>query len=464
MSQQKRVAVLGGGISGLCVAYGLCQKKIEVDLYEKSSRFGGVLFTQKSENFLMDFGPNSVLADPLLDPLIEDLGLSEEKIEVNPASKKRYILCQHKLQALPHSLLSFAKTPLFSTSAKLRLLAEPLVSRSREPEISLAEFIRRRLGKPFLDYAVNPFVAGVYGGDPEKLGAGSAFPKLYQLEQKYGSLFKGVLLEVRSQKKKSLPAQKRRTSFSFRGGMEVLSQRLVEKIGLSSLHPDTEVLRIEAMRPEEEGYRLSFSQGGQVYEKTFAALVLALPTYKIAPLLSPWDPALADQIETVEYPPLSVVFMGFKESQVQHPLDGFGFLVPEVEKRHILGTLWSSSLFPQRAPRGSVALTTFVGGSRQPELALLPPTQLYETVLKDLRDFLGVSGIPQFCAFQSWERAIPQYHTGYSRVQKAFEAFESRFSDLYFAGNYLKGVGLVESIRTAFEVVEKISSSSAVFS
>ncbi len=203
MSDKQRVAVVGAGISGLCTAYWLDKEGVDVTVYEKSSHIGGSIVTEKSDGFLIDLGPNSTLeTSEVLKDLVSELGLDEQKVYGNEASNNRYIVKNGELQSLPMSLFAFLKTKLFSTRAKLRLLREPFIKPTSGGDLSLADFVRYRLGSEFLDYAINPFVAGVYAGDPENLSTAAGFPKLYALEQKYGSLIKGTIKGGRERKKR----------------------------------------------------------------------------------------------------------------------------------------------------------------------------------------------------------------------------------------------------------------------
>ncbi len=453
MNISSKVAVIGAGISGLSAAYWLKKDGYDVTIFEKADHIGGSIFTYKENGFLLDLGPNSTLeTSDVLRSLIKELGLEDQKIYGNQASNNRYILKKGKLIPLPTSLFAFIKTPLFSTKAKLRLLREPFIKATHETDISLADFVRYRLGNEFLDYAINPFVAGVYAGNPEHLSTSAAFPKLYALEQKYGSLIKGAIKGVKERRKRKEVAKDRAKLFSFRHGMEVfpraLANHLTKEIKLES--------SIKSIRNTGQGFELRVDYKGIISETTFDKVVFAIPTFALEKLIEPLDSTASEILREVKYPPVGVVTMAFKNEKVGRPLDGFGFLVPEKENRKILGSIWSSTIFLNRAPTGYDLFTTFVGGTRQPELVQLNDDQLTSIVLAELSSILQIKGDPDLIRIKRWERAIPQYNIGYQRVRDAYDRLEKDFPGLYIVGNTRKGISVGDSVLCAFEVTRKI--------
>lgn len=446
-------AVIGAGISGLCAAYWLEKHGCNVTVFEKSLHIGGTIITEKQDGFLMDLGPNSALeTSHILRDLIHELGIEEDKVYGSEISNNRYIVKCGKLHALPMSPPRFLKSRLFSTKAKLRLAKEPFIKKTRAEDISLADFVRYRLGKEFLDYAINPFVAGVFAGDPEDLSTPAAFPKLYALEQKYGSLIRGAI-KGRSERKKSQKetSKDRAKLFSFINGMETfpiaLSKHLQGRIMLNA-----EVLKIR----KNDLFHLDILSKGEIVEREFSHVVISTPSAAVAEIIRGLSPEEAGAIGKIHYPPVAVVFMGFKNEQVKRPLDGFGFLVPKVEKLQILGSIWSSSLFPGRAPEGSAAFTTFIGGTRQPQNVDFDDNQLAKMAYDDLDRLVGLEGIPEFIRIKRWPRAIPQYTMGYRKIQEMFDSLETEFPGLYFAGNWRRGISIGDSVLGSFETVQKL--------
>ncbi|MCB0562763.1 MAG: protoporphyrinogen oxidase [Phaeodactylibacter sp.] len=454
MSKLNRAAVIGAGISGLCTAYWLQKNGFEVQVFEKAAHAGGVIVSEQTDGFLVDLGPNSTLeTSEVLSELVEELNLGAQKVYANEVSSKRYIVKNGKLTAIPMSLLSFLKTGLFSWPAKLRLLQEPFRKPTLGDDIALADFVQHRLGKEFLDYAINPFVAGVYAGDPRLLSTAAGFPKLYALEKNYGSLIRGAIMGSRERRKRKEVAKDRAKMFSFRDGMQTFTDALKERI--NTIEYNTAAHRLQ----KKEGHFELETEGAEGKKTTeFGLVICCVPTYSLAPLLSDIAPQQTEPLAAVNYPPVAVMYTAFKKSDIQRELDGFGFLIPEVEKREILGSIWSSVLFPDRAPEGYVAFTSFIGGTRQPDNARLPDNQLKALVLRELRDLVGISGDPVFVRIKKWERAIPQYKVGYKKIQAIFDKLEAQHTGLYFAGNYRRGISVGDSVLSAHEAVEKILS------
>ena len=452
--QDKKIAIIGAGISGLTTARLLQKKGFEVHVFEKNDYPGGSIVTEKEGDWLIDLGPNSTLeTSQELRQMVDDLGLQSEKVYANPLSDNRFIVRDGRLHVLPLKPGAFLKTSLFSWKAKLRLLKEPFIAPVQAEDVSLADFVRYRLGDEFLDYAINPFVAGVYAGDPEQLSTAAGFAKLWALEQKYGGLIKGMIKGAKERKQRNEVAKDRAKMFSFVNGMRVLPTALAEALPEGTLHLQTSV---QTVKKDDRGFVLRLQQGGREKEERFDQVVVSVPTYVQSGLLKELIGSETAPLDEVAYPPVAVVFLGFKREDVRHPLDGFGFLVPEKEQRQILGTIFSSTLFPARAPEGHVALTTFVGGTRQPENALLPESDLLERVLKDLRELIGVQGKPAFVRIRQWPKAIPQYKVGYKKIQQLFGIWEERFPGLHFAGNFRRGISLGDSVLSAHETVERM--------
>jgi len=455
MSEKKHIAVIGAGISGLTVAYWLEKENFEVTVFEKQNHVGGSMVTERQDGYLIDLGPNSALetSDTLRD-LVRELGIEDQKVYGNEASNNRYILKNGKLQALPMSPGKFLKTPLFSWKAKLRLLKEPFIKPTTEEDISLADLVRHRLGAEFLDYAINPFVAGVYAGDPETLSAPAGFPKLYALEQKYGSFIKGAFKGARERKKRQEVSKDRARLFSFLEGMETFPKKIASLLkGQILLEAELEGIS------KGENFELTFQKDGKRQKQSFDQVVLSIPTKEMSTLLAPHFPEKAKDLLEIYYPPVAVIFMGFKKEAVQRDLNGFGFLVPKVENRKILGSIWSSSIFPGRAPEGHAAFTTFIGGTRQPELAQADEKDLEDLVLTDLQDLVGLNGKPELVRIKRWPRAIPQYTMGYQTYQKYFDEMETALPGLFFAGNFRRGISVGDSILCARETVDKMLNS-----
>ncbi|MBT5926672.1 MAG: protoporphyrinogen oxidase [Verrucomicrobia bacterium] len=451
-TSQKSIAILGGGITGLAAAYELGQLGHKATIFEASPRIGGVIETIRKDGFLAECGPNTLLeTSPRIGKLISDLGLDSRKRYANPEMKNRYIVRGGKPVAMPLSPGQFLTTKLFSLGTKLNLIKEPFIAPCPpDKEESLAQFVVRRLGQEFLDYAINPFVAGVYAGDPTKLSVQHAFPKLHALEQKYGSMIKGQFLGARERKKRGTVSKDKAKMVSFDHGLQVLIDGLGQKIGggIKTSSP------VESVIKNQNGWTV---QGVGVTED-FDAILPALPTYKMTDINFKDAEALDLSIlKDIIYPPVASVVMGFKREQIEHSLNGFGMLVPEVEKRHALGSIFTSSLFEGRAPDGHVTLTNYIGGMRSPEKALLPEKDIDALILEDLDTLIGVKGSPVFVNRRVYKHAIPQYVVGYGRYKQLFKQLENQHSGLFFAGHYRNGISLSDSLVAGLEVAERMN-------
>jgi oxygen-dependent protoporphyrinogen oxidase len=453
LSQRKplRVAVVGGGVTGLTAAWQIQRLGHRVTVLEAGARAGGVVGAQRLGAWLQELGPNSLLEGSAeIATFVDDVGLAPRRLYAAPEAKQRYLVRGGRPVALPTSPGAFLRTPLFSARAKLRLLLEPLWRRAPAgADETLADFVRRRLGREFLDYAINPFVAGVYAGDPERLSVRHAFPRLHTLEQQHGSLLLGAI------RRRNPSGGPKGRICSFPEGLgeipRALQARLLDPVRLRT--------RVTALRRAGSGWRLALEQRGIPGEAEFDLVVCALPADALAaldfPELAP-DASLRLLAE-IPHPPVVSVFTGHRREDVTHPLDGFGLLVPAVEGGRILGTLFSSTLFPGRAPEGHVALTTFVGGTRQPELAALDDAALTTLVREELRRFLGVDGTPAIVRVQRWPRAIPQYAPGHQRFLTAMERLETAAPGVFVGGNCRDGISLPNCIAAGYRLAAAVS-------
>jgi len=451
----KKIVVLGAGISGLTTAYLLSKKGFDVKILEKKNSVGGSIESVIENGFLFDRGPNSALeTTPVIAQLIHELKLESELLYASKLANKRYILRNNQLHALPMSPPGLIKTKLFSTKAKLRLMAEPFIGRSKDGYYqSLAEFVKRRLGQEFLDYAINPFVAGVYAGKPEELSVKSAFPKLYALEEKYGGLIIGTIRSIRERKKRAEVAKQSAKMLSFKKGMIALPEAIEKYFG-SNVLLSSEVTSVDK---NENGFSVSYQQNEASSKLDCDAVLSTIPAYTASSIFAKFDKDFKTHADTIYYPPVLVYYLVYNRKDIKQVLDGFGFLIPAKENKSFLGALWSSVIFSDRADESKAAFTLFVGGSRNPDFVKEDRTSLLTKVRKEFEALMGITAEPIFSSERFWEKAIPQYNLGYIEHEMFFDEFEKRNPGLFISGNYRGGISVGDCIKNADLVTNKIS-------
>jgi protoporphyrinogen/coproporphyrinogen III oxidase len=434
--------VVGGGISGLTTAFHLARRGLRVAVLEASHRVGGAIETYADGGWRFEMGPSTVLEkDESFGRLLRDCGLEEEKITALPAAKRRFLYKDGRLVPLPGGPVGFLKTPLFPWTAKLRLLREPWIGRpTGDVEESIAELVRRRLGQAFLDYAVGPFVSGVYAGDPERLSVRWAVPKIHDLEREHGSLIRGAL----ARRKGPAPSG---AMISFREGLEALPRKLAREIG------DVRTgVACERVVRSDGGFRAETSAGPVEAER----VVLAVPADIVARLLDEATAGASRLFAEIPYAAVAVVPFGWRREDVGHPLDGFGFLAPRREGLRVLGCLFPSQIFPGRAPEGHVALAAIAGGRTDPEIVGWDDERIVSTIVGELRGPLGLRGEPAFQLVRRWSRAIPQYELGHGRFVDRAREIERTLPGLRIGGNFLAGVSVPDCIRNATAMAEEM--------
>ncbi|HEY0947307.1 MAG TPA: protoporphyrinogen oxidase [Opitutaceae bacterium] len=449
------VAVVGGGITGLTAAYRLVQQGRVVRLFEAGEHLGGCVQSEREDGWLVEAGPNSVQENsPALTKLIAELELEAHKLYAQPAAKNRYIVRNGRPVPAPLSPPGLLSSPLFSTGAKLRVLSEILMSpKTRTTDISLAEFGRSHFGRELVDYGLNPFVSGVYAGNVEKLSTRHAFPSLWEMERAHGSIIRGQIKAAKA-KRASGHAGGPPKIISFAEGLSTLPSALATRLPAGAVELRA---RVDTLVPGDP-WKLVWSHEGTTHTEEFGAIVLALPAVALSRLRIG---ALGERplagLEAVEYPPVSSLFVGYTREQVAHPLDGFGVLVPSSERRDVLGVLFSSSLFPGRAPAGHVALTVMTGGALRPELARLDLVPLLDVVRRELGDLLGVRGEPVFVRHNVWPRAIPQYNLGYERFLESMVRCERDCPGLFIGGHVRDGIALPACVTSGEKLAARVA-------
>ena len=438
------IGILGAGISGLSTAYKLSQNDIDVTVYEKDKQVGGAIKTYQKNGWLVEEGPNTLMVKSKeIWSFLEELNLTKSSIEAGKTAKKRFIVKNDHPTPLPMSLGSFLTTNLFSLRAKLRLLQEPFAPQCSQSDESIAQFISRRLGTEPLDYAVNPFVSGIYAGDPKKLSIKHTFESLWDLEQQYGSLFMGMFKRDRDSN------STKRALLSFEKGNQQLPIAIAESLA-KRVQTETE---IQSVVKSGEKWIVKGQQSNHAISDEHDIIISTLPAHSLSTV---FEDSIFEPLDNLPYAPLNVIALGFSDEQIGHPLDGFGMLIPEAENRNTLGVLFSSSLFPGRAPENHQLLTCFIGGARNPELARKSKEELQEIVLSEIKGLLNITGEPVFLHYCFWPNTIPQYEVGYDRFLSYINEAEEQHKGLFIEGNFRGGVSVPDCILSGFETAKKV--------
>ncbi|HEX4998383.1 MAG TPA: protoporphyrinogen oxidase [Terriglobia bacterium] len=422
------VIVVGAGIAGLSCARALVRRGIETVVLEAGNRVGGVVQSERIDGFLVEHGPNTLLPTAHTFQMLEEIGLLDTLIAA-PRKAARYVVIQGRLRKIPWGPLSIP--------GLLRALAEPFV-RSKSPEDeSVAAFFRRRLGREAHERLAAPFIGGIYAGNAEKLSVAAAFPRLVEIEREYGSIMAGMARGGSRKKGEQNSARKRRSVISsFPDGMQTLPQRMAE------------------------GIRVELNSHSVRIGKTAAAAatVLATPAYAAAEVVASYDPDLSEILQAIEYAPIVIATTTLSPENAEAAPQGFGYLAPPTERLNTLGTLFSSSLFPGRAPAGRGLLTSYLGGALKPEAFDWPDTRVWEAVCPELKRLLRLPASPEPLRIFRHRRGIPQYLIGHLRWRRTLDTQLKRTPGLFLTGNYLDGVSLPATLehgeKTAAAVAE----------
>jgi protoporphyrinogen/coproporphyrinogen III oxidase len=466
----KRIVIIGGGITGLAAAHRLAEQSkaraLDVTLLEASGRLGGVIRTEYRDGFLIEHGPDSFLSEkPETLELAKRLGLEPHLIETNSEYRRSYIVRNGRLRRVPEGfhllaparLWPFVTSDIFSWRGKARMAMDLLLPRGAtngSTDESLAQFVRRRFGREALERMAQPMVGGIYTADPEKLSLRATMPRFLEMERAHRSLILGMRKRARKESEEASATSGARYSLflSFDRGMQMIVDSLDDQLPQATVRLNSRVqsLKFDA---SSRNWIVSLKSADPIRAE---AVCIALPAYATASLLRETDSDLSAELNAIPYASTATINLAYRRSDIPHPLDGFGFVVPRVEKRSLIACTFSSVKFSRRAPDGHALLRAFVGGALQPEMFTLEEKEMVRCVLKDLRDLLDIEEQPLFTEIAKWSSSMPQYHIGHLDRVKRIEAHALRLPNLTIAGNAYSGAGISDCIRSGERAAEQI--------
>ena len=466
MGKPKKVVIIGGGMTGLACAYFLREKSraigwpTDCTVIEASSRWGGKIRTERIGDFIIEGGPDSFITQkPQALDLCKTLGLADQLIQTHPVEKTIYTLTRGKLVPIPTGLLvpdrltPFLLSPILSMAGKLRMgmdLFIPRLGKMFQQDESIASFVRRRLGEEAVHQIAEPILAGIYAGDVEKLSIAATFPQLRAMEETHGSLIWGILMQRWDAARSKTPKSDWTLFVKPRGGLSSIIEGLMRRLTDVTLRADTEV---QAIDPDSTGgYQVKTGEG-IVHADVVVATV---NTHAVAKWVEGWDAPLAEMLRGITYVSTASVSLGFKKSDVAHPLNGFGFVVPRGEGRKIMAATWSSTKFPGCAPQGHVLIRAFLGGAHREEQVAQADEVLLGDVREALRDMMGIHASPVVTHVARWVKANPQYHVGHLARVARIEQQAANHPGIFLTGAPYRGVGLPDCIRQGEETADKI--------
>lgn len=448
-----KVTIIGAGITGLTLAWRLKNAGCEVVLLEKNSHSGGVIQTVTEGDFVFETGPNTgVLNNNQIVDLFSSVA-DECKLSVaRKEAKCRLILQGNRWEALPSGLFTAISTPLFSTADKFRLLGEPFRKKGENPNETLSELVERRMGKSFLRNAVDPFISGIYAGDPSKLVTRFAMPKLYNLEQTYGSFIGGSIKKAKADKAAGVEKRFGKEIFSADGGLQTLVDAIAKQVGTENIICNCQ--NVEASK-SSNGFVVTYNVDNQHCNQTSDAVVLTTNAPQIPNIFSGLSDKLKRSISQLKYAPVMLVVVGYKR-WTGMDLKSFGGLVPSAERRNVLGILFPSAIFNGRAPINGALLSVFMGGVRHPELLDKTDEDIKNIVLDEVFATLNEDAQPDLFHIYRHHQAIPQYDATMEQRLELIEQAENEIQGLYIAGNIQNGIGMGDRVKQAFDVADKI--------
>jgi oxygen-dependent protoporphyrinogen oxidase len=449
----QKFVIIGAGLTGLSTAFFLKRRGYDVLVLEKENRVGGAIRSHSENGFVFEEGPNTgVIGNPEIAELFEYLGIEPEI--ANDKAEKRLILKNNQWYPLPSGAISFFKTPLFTIKDKIGIAFEPLKKKGTNPEESVASLAARRIGKSFVDYAVNPFISGIYAGDPEKLITKYALPKLYNLEQNYGSFIGGSFKKSREPKSERDKKATRKV-FSVKGGLQSLIDKLEYEIGKDNIVCNAKDIHISK---SENLFNISYIQNGEVHKIETPEVISTIGAHDIPEVFTFLKKNDLETISNVNYAKVVQVAVGVNKEAIKPEYYSFGGLIPQKENKKLLGVLFPSFCFNDRAPENHVTLAIYLGGIKHPEYFEMSDNETEALVKSELKDLLNISDSDiQFIKIFRHPYAIPQYEKSSKERFETVERIEKENPGLIIAGNLRNGIGMADRVKQAYDIAQQIS-------
>ncbi|OIP91993.1 MAG: protoporphyrinogen oxidase [Syntrophobacterales bacterium CG03_land_8_20_14_0_80_58_14] len=457
----KKIAIVGGGISALACAVDLKEKGFNFTLFEKENSVGGKLFTERIGEFTVEGGPDSYLPEKIWSvQLIKKVGLEGEMLCSNDEHKGTFIYSGGRLHPLPEGvmlmvptmIMPLVKSRLISWPGKIRMGMELFVpSRKDLKDESLAEFVTRRLGRECLEKIAEPLVAGIHTSNPDNMSVLATFPRFVEMERKSGSLIKSMVAAMKKMPPQNPLGAKMTYFMSMKGGMQELVQGCVSYVGAERIRTGTAVVSVEK---KESGYRLTFGNGSTT---DFDAVVLATPAYVTKEIIGDMDEDLCGRLSAIAWSSSATVSIAFRKEDIKKPLPGFGFIVPRVENRRINACTWSSIKWAKRAPDDTMLVRSFVGGGHHEELVSFGDKELLAAVREELREMIGISAEPVFFKVYRWFQGMPKYTVGHLERIAAIDEKREEHRGLFLIGCSYRGIGIGDCVKSGFDAAAAIA-------
>src|SRR5450755_703679 len=469
----KRIAIIGGGISGLSAAYTLEEKRqsgtpVQYALYESSARLGGVLVTDHVDGCILEAGPDSFLTEkPWAADLCRKIGLGDQLIGSNDADRKTYILTKGKLVVLPDGLMFMVPTkiiptvlsPLFSVRTKLRMAAEWFhPPRKADEDETVGEMVKRHYGAEMVDLLADPLLSGVYGGEASQLSVRAVLPRFAEMEAKHGSLGR-AMLTARTKMAGATKGRARPLFSSLKDGMQQMIDALVARLDANALKTSSSV---QSLVRQNNGWTVSAETvsaetvSAENESGHFDAVIIATPTHAAAAVLQSADPNLARDLNDIKYSSSVTVSLGYDENVRRSLPPGFGFLVPRSAGRRMLAATFVHNKFPHRAPENRAIVRCFLGGTRDEQILQSSEGEILQIVRKELQEIIGLQAEPLFARVYKWKSAMAQYSVGHLERLQRIESLRQKLPGLALAGNGYSGIGVPDCVRSGAEAASKI--------